>query len=107
MFTVHVWGGGGANQLVTLGRGGGDWVAHHVCMNRVILIMTHIRHYVAFGIMSHSALCRFRGYVVWHYVAFGLMSFGIMLFGIMLHSALCCIRPYVLRHSVAFGIMSH
>ena len=36
-----------------------------------------------FGIMSHSALCRIRGYVVRHnvvrpYVAFGIMSFGIM-----------------------------
>ena len=32
-----------------------------------------------FGIMSHSALCRIRGYVVRHNVAFGSMS----------HSALC------------------
>ena len=30
-------------------------------------------------IMSHSVLCRIRGYVVRHYVAFGIMS----------HSALC------------------
>ena len=45
-----------------------------------------------FGIMSHSALCRIRGYVVRHYVAFGLMSFGIMS-----HSAICRIRPYVVR----------
>ena len=50
----------------------------------------HIGHYVAFGIMSHSALCRIRVYVVRQYVAFGLMAFGIMS-----HSALCCIRPYV------------
>ena len=41
-----------------------------------------------FGIMSHSALCRIRGYVVRHYVlrhnvAFGLMSFGYVSFGVM------------------------
>ena len=61
--------------------------------------------YVAFEILSHSVLCRIRGYVVWyyvvryyvvwyyvirHYVAFWVMSFSIM-----------CIRHYV-----AFGIMS-
>ena len=60
--------------------------------------MTHFRHYVAFGMMSHSglcrsalcrsalcrsALCRIRGYVVWHNVAFGPMSFGYVLFGVM------------------------
>ena len=63
-----------------------------------------------FGIMSHLALCRIRGYVVRHYIAFGLMSFGIMS-----HSALCCIRPYVVRLCVvrrnilgvmSFGVMS-
>ena len=42
------------------------------------------------GIMSHSALCRIRGYVVRHYVAFVVMSLGIMS-----HSALCHIRTYV------------
>ena len=41
-----------------------------------------------FGIMSLSALCRIRGYVVRHYVlrhnvAFGLMSFGYVSFGVM------------------------
>ena len=40
--------------------------------------------YVAFGIWSHSVLCRIRGYVVRHNVAFGLMSFGIVSFGLML-----------------------
>ena len=46
-----------------------------------IMSQLTIRHYVAFGIMSHLGLCRLalcpiRGYVVWHNVAFGLMSFG-------------------------------
>ena len=60
--------------------------------------MTHFRHYVAFGMMSHwgfcrsalcrsalcrSALCHIRGYVVRHNVAFGPMSFGYVLFGVM------------------------
>ena len=49
-----------------------------------------------FGIMSHLALCRIRGYVVRHYVAFGVISFGIMS-----HSALCCIRTYVVWRNVA------
>ena len=58
-----------------------------------------------FGIMSHSALCRIRGYVlrpnvIRHYVAFGLMSFGIMS-----HSALCRIRPYVVRLCVVRRIV--
>ena len=52
-----------------------------------------------FGIMSHSALCRIRDYVVryyvlWHYVAFGIMSFGIMS-----HLYLCC-------SGLSFGVMS-
>ena len=50
----------------------------------------HTQNLVAFGIMSHSGLCRsalcssglcrIRGYVVWHNVAFGIMS----------HSDFCC-----------------
>ena len=50
-----------------------------------------------FGIMSHSALCRIRGYVVWHYDVRPYVAFGIMSFGIMSHLALCRIRPYVIR----------
>ena len=42
------------------------------------------------GVMSPSALCRIRPYVVRHIVAFGLMSFGLMLFSLMSHSAICC-----------------
>ena len=66
-----------------------------VCVNRVILIMTHIWVNVAFGLMSFglmspSALCRSRPYVVWLNVTFGLMLFGLMLFGLM-----------------SFGLMSH
>ena len=53
-----------------------------------------------FGIMSHSALCRIRGYVVRHNVVRPYVAFGIMSFGIMSHSALCRIRPYVVRHCV-------
>ena len=54
-----------------------------------------------FGIMSHSALCRIRDYVVRyyvvrHYVAFGKMS----------HSALCCIWPYVVRLCVVRHIVA-
>ena len=54
-----------------------------------------------FGIMSHSALCRIRGYFVWHYVAFGVMSFSIMS-----HLALFCIQPYVVRLCVVRHIVA-
>ena len=38
-------------------------------------------------ILSHSVLCRIRGYVVWHYVVRDYVAFGDMSFSIMLHSA--------------------
>ena len=76
------------------------WVRGHPFMANI----WRIRHYVAFGLMSHSALCR-----IWHYVAFGLMSHSALCriwtyvaFGIMSHSDLCRIQHYV-----AFSIMSH
>ena len=59
-------------QLVTLGGGGGTGprtMCVCVCVNRVILIMTHIRVNVAFG----------------------LMSFGLVRFSLMSHSAICCL----------------
>ena len=41
------------------------------------------------GNMSHSALCRIRGYVIWNYVVRHYVAFEVMLFGIMSHLALC------------------
>ena len=60
-----------------------------MCVNRVILIMTHIRVYIAFGLMSPSALYHSRPNVVWLNVAFKLISFGLMSFGLMSQSAIC------------------
>ena len=71
-----MWGG---NQLITLGGGGGDWVAHHVCVKRVIctyFIMTHIQVNVTIGLMS-----------------FGVLSLGLMSFGVMSFSLLSVYRP--------------
>ena len=42
-----------------------------------------------FGIMSHSALCRIRGYVVRHNVAFGIMSHSALCRSAMCRSAYC------------------
>ena len=53
-----------------------------------------------FGIMSHSVLCRIRGYVVRHHVFRDYVAFRVMSFGIMLHSALCRIWTYVVRLNV-------
>ena len=54
------------------------------------------------GIMSHSLLCCIR-----HYVVFGIMSHSGICHSALCCSALCRIRVYVIRHNVAFGIMSH
>ena len=59
-----------------------------------------------FGIMSHLALCRIRGYVVRHYVVWHYVAFGVMSFGIMLHLALCRFRPYVDRLCVIRRIVA-
>ena len=52
--------------------------------------------------MSHSALCRIRGYVVQQNVVRQYVAFSLMSFGIMSHSALCRIRPYVVRLCVVW-----
>ena len=68
-------------------------------------IMSHLALlYVAFGIMSHSGLCRsalcrlalccIRGYVVWHNVAFGIMLLSPYV------DRLCVIRRIVARPNV-------
>ena len=55
LIAMFVCGGGGEYQLVTLGGGTGP---RAVCVNMVILIMTHLRVNVTFSFMSQSALCR-------------------------------------------------
>ena len=65
-----------------------------------------IRKFVAFGIMSHSGLCRsVSQYVIQHFVAFGVMSFGIMshlALGCNRHNVIwdCVIWRYVVRRYV-------
>ena len=91
-----VGGGGGGCQLSRWEGEGelGCTPCVCVCVNRVILIMTHIRVNVAlglmlFGLMLPSALSCSRPYAVWLNVAFGLMSFGLMSFTLMSHSSTC------------------
>ena len=64
-----------------------------------------------FGLMSHSELL----YSMWHsefchtqnLVAFGIMSHSGLCRSALCRSGLCRIRGYVVWHNVAFGIMSH
>ena len=92
-----LWVGGGGGCQLTRWEGEGELGCTPcvcVCVNRVILIMTHIRVNVAlglmlFGLMSPSALSCSRPYAVWLNVAFGLMSFGLMSFTLMSHSSTC------------------
>ena len=91
MFVCSGGGGGDTSSSRRLGEGGE--VSRLGCAQNIRHAFVGIMS--QFGIMSHSVLCRIRGYVVRYYVAFGVMSFVIML-----HSALCSIRTNDVRDRV-------